>query len=159
MCFFRYWCPGSVYGLALQLFVQGLQAVQSSKTQSTSQECVLQATVSEVSGQGSPPWSSGVVTARFRALVPPPQSLVHRANGVHSPTAQSIGHFTPTLQARASFIGGHFAPNSFFSATTFRYMVCVPAIPSSPSQVFVHSSGTQGPNMQSWMSGDSPFIV
>merc|ERR1719305_638572 len=64
--------PGLQLAFARQDFVHAPQAVQSERTQSVSQLCVLQESDSELAGHFLPPYSSGVSTLRDCDSLPPP---------------------------------------------------------------------------------------
>merc|ERR1719324_1351085 len=105
----RCWIPGLQEYLARQDFVQGLQPVQSERTQSVSQLCVLHASDSVLAGHFAPPWSSGVRTPRVRVSEPPPHCAVHSLHKLQSFITQSMGHGT-VAQFRVTSSGGQDAP-------------------------------------------------
>mmetsp|Transcript_53371 Transcript_53371/g.73975 ORF Transcript_53371/g.73975 Transcript_53371/m.73975 type:complete len:213 (+) Transcript_53371:171-809(+) len=93
----------------LHVLVQGDQSLQVLTLQELSQQFwTLQACMSLVSGQASPPFSADRVIALLLTWTPPPHPLEHRLHCDHSPTWQSTFQGQGfVLQSVDCMVAGH----------------------------------------------------
>mmetsp|Transcript_66449 Transcript_66449/g.187198 ORF Transcript_66449/g.187198 Transcript_66449/m.187198 type:complete len:477 (-) Transcript_66449:1176-2606(-) len=127
----------------LHAFEHEDQLVHAPSTQSLSQDCALQASVSVVPSQRLPPCSGSANTVRLRTLTPSPHPALQAVHAPQSPSWQSAGHCT-SLQALTLARGGQAAPYLPGYRTTARLSLCVP-----PPHVAEQPSATQGDTSQS----------
>ena len=100
---------------------------------------MLQVWVSASGGHTCPPLAAGVVTARARPCVPPPQVFEHGVQSVQGPTAQLTGTTHAIgLHASDSVSTGQDFPAFSAGLVTVRLWLRVP-----PPQSFVQAD--QGP--------------
>mmetsp|Transcript_36488 Transcript_36488/g.113747 ORF Transcript_36488/g.113747 Transcript_36488/m.113747 type:complete len:348 (+) Transcript_36488:645-1688(+) len=129
-------------------------SVHGAKSQSLSQACMLQETVSEVSPQGLPSYRGCTRTFRARSMTPPPHSAEQALQPLHSSSLQSTGQGC-SWQLCICFRGGHALPPPVAGMMTERCSSWTP-----PPQVREHSVSSQSPTVQSWKNGClAPFIL
>jgi hypothetical protein len=130
------------------VFEQTDQSLQALTAQSTGggHAWLLHGCISARAGQAAPPLEAGVMTARVRPWVPPPQLFEHIDQSLHGPTTQSTGTTQGwALQDWVSVRAGHDLPAFWAGTVTVREWVCVP-----PPQVLLHAD--QGPQSLTWQS-------
>mmetsp|Transcript_9512 Transcript_9512/g.25318 ORF Transcript_9512/g.25318 Transcript_9512/m.25318 type:complete len:214 (+) Transcript_9512:359-1000(+) len=119
-----------------------LQALQSPRRQSLSQDSEPQLSVCSVSSQGVPPFAIGKWTERMRSRTPPPHSAEQPDQPSHSSTMQSTGQGF-VLQLSVILRGGHFMP-PFGCTRTEREFTSTP-----PPQVWEQTPADQSETSQS----------